>query len=147
MQKILLVGKTGSGKTSLVQSFQGREVVYRKTQAVIFDGVFVDSPGEFLENRRLLPALLTSSTRCNIVALVQDATGTTSPFAPGFAAMFNKRVIGIVTKIDKETSCPERAEEFLHRAGAKEIIKTSAVEKTGLDRLELAFSREELNDV
>ncbi len=109
----------------------------------MFDGIFVDSPGEFLENRRLLPALLTSSTTCNIVVLVQDAAAITSPFSPGFAAMFNKRVIGVVTKIDKESSCSERAEEFLRRAGVKEIIKTSAVEKTGLDRLKLAFSREE----
>ncbi len=142
-----MVGKTGSGKTSLLQSFQGREVVYRKTQAITFDGMFVDSPGEFLENRRLLPALLTSSTNCQIVALVQDATGKTSPFSPGFAAMFNKGVIGIVTKIDEKLSNPERAEEFLRQAGAKEIYKTSAVEKTGLDSLKLAFSREELNDV
>ena len=143
MKKILLVGKTGSGKTSLVQSFQGQDVVYRKTQAIMFDGIFVDSPGEFLENRRLLPALLTSSTNCSIVALVLDATGTSSPFSPGFASMFNKRVIGIVTKTDKELSCPERAEELLRRAGVKEIIRTSAVDKTGLDSLKLAFSREE----
>ncbi len=143
VRKILLVGKTGSGKTSLIQSFQGREVVYRKTQAITFDGIFVDSPGEFLENRRLLPALLTSSTNCNTVALIQDATANSSSFSPGFAAMFNRRVIGIVTKTDKESSCPERAEGFLRRAGVKEIIRTSAVDKTGLDSLKLAFSREE----
>jgi ethanolamine utilization protein EutP len=143
VKKVLLVGKAGSGKTSLIQSLQGHEVVYRKTQAIVFDGIFVDSPGEFLENRRLLPALLTSSTNCQIVALVQDATGTTSSFSPGFASMFNKRVVGIVTKTDKESGCPERAEEFLRRAGVKDIIRTSAVDKTGLDRLKLAFSREE----
>ena len=142
VKRILLVGKTGSGKTSLIQSLQGREVVYRKTQAITFDGVFIDSPGEFLENRRLMPALLTSATRCDVVTLVQDATAKTSSFSPGFAAMFNQRVIGIVTKMDIADSCSERAEEFLRQAGAKEIIKTSAVEKTGLSSLSLAFSRE-----
>ena len=143
MEKILLIGKTGSGKTSLVQRFHRQRVVYRKTQAIMFHGMFIDSPGEFLENRRLLPALLTSATGCRIVALVQDATATTSPFSPGFAAMFKKRIIGIVTKIDKESSCPARAEKFLRRAGVEEIIQTSVVSQEGFDELSLAFSREE----
>jgi len=30
MNKILLIGKTGSGKTSLIQGLQGEDVVYRK---------------------------------------------------------------------------------------------------------------------
>lgn len=142
-----MVGKSGSGKTTLIQSFQGREVVYRKTQAITFDGVFVDSPGEFLENRRFLPALLTSAARCNVVALVQDSTAKNSSFSPGFATLFNKRVIGVVTKTDKNGSCVERAEEFLCKAGVTEIIRTSAVEKTGLNSLKLAFTREESNGV
>jgi len=140
MNKILLIGKTGSGKTSLIQGLKEQKLIYKKTQAITFDGIFVDSPGEFLENRRLYPALMTTSVRCNIVALVQDATGINSVFPPKFASMFKKRIIGVVTKIDKDSSDPERAEKFLRRAGAEEIIRTSAIDKTGLELLQLSFN-------
>lgn len=135
LKKMLLIGKTGSGKTSLIQSLQGQQMVYRKTQAITFSGVFVDSPGEFLENRRLYSALQTSSTGCDVIALVQDATVANTVYPPKFASMFKKRIIGIVTKVDKESSNPERAEKFLRWAGAEEIIWTSALDRTGLERL------------
>ncbi|WP_321391116.1 EutP/PduV family microcompartment system protein [uncultured Desulfuromusa sp.] len=135
MNKVLLIGKTGSGKTTLIQSFLEQKVVFKKTQAITFTGMFVDSPGEFLENRRLYPALLTSSVSCNIVALIQDATAINSVFPPNFSSMFKKRIIGVVTKVDKQSSNPERAEKFLRRAGVAEIIRTSAIDKTGLSQL------------
>jgi ethanolamine utilization protein EutP len=61
--------------------------------------------------------------------------------------MFKKRVIGIITKVDKESSHPDRAEKFLRRAGANEIIRTSAVEKTGFGSLRTAITREELDEI
>ncbi len=140
MKKILLIGKTGSGKTSLIQGLQDQKIIYKKTQAITFNGMFIDSPGEFLENRRLYPALMTSSVGCNIVALVQDATVINSVFPPEFSSMFKKKIIGIVTKVDKESSNPERAEKFLRRAGAEEIIRTSAIDKTGLELLRLSLT-------
>jgi len=139
MKKILLIGKTGSGKTSLIQGLQEQKIVYKKTQAITFNGEFVDSPGEFLENRRLHPALMTSSVKCSIIALVQDSTVINSVFPPKFASMFKKKIIGIVTKVDKDSSDPERAEKFLRRAGAEEIIRTSAIDKTGLELLGLSL--------
>lgn len=141
MNKVLLVGKTGSGKTTLIQCLQEQKIIYKKTQAITFNGMFIDSPGEFLENRRLYPALLTSSVGCNIVALVQDATVINSVFPPKFSSMFKKRIVGIVTKVDKETSNPERAEKFLRRAGAEEIIRTSAIDNTGLQQLKMSLTQ------
>lgn len=140
MKKVLLVGKTGSGKTSLIQGLQDQKIIYKKTQAITFSGIFIDSPGEFLENRRLYPALMTSSVGCSIVALVQDATVINSVFPPNFSSMFKKKIIGIVTKVDKKLSNPERAEKFLRRAGAEIIIRTSAIDKTGLELLRVSLT-------
>jgi len=147
LKKMLLIGKTGSGKTTLIQELQGQEVVYRKTQAITYNGVFIDSPGEFLENRRLYPALQVSSVGCDLIGLVQDATGKNSVFPPKFASMFNKQIIGIVTKVDKESSNPELAEKFLRWAGADEIIRTSALDKTGLDRLRLTLIQDQTDGI
>lgn len=137
MKKMLLVGRPGSGKTSLVQVFHKLDLVYKKTQAITYNGMFVDSPGEFLENRRLHSALLTSSLRCDIVGLVQDSTSRNSLYPPKFAQMFNKPVVGIVTKVDKAESDPEKAERFLTIAGVEEFVRTSAVDKIGIEPLSL----------
>jgi ethanolamine utilization protein EutP len=73
---------------------------------------------------------------CDVVGLVQDASGLNSMFPPGFASMFNnKKIIGIVTKVDKIASDPERAEKFLRWAGAEEIVRTSAIDKIGFEQL------------
>ncbi len=136
---MLLVGKTGSGKTSLIQALLDQELSYRKTQAITFNGTFIDSPGEFLENRRLYSALLASAMTCDVVGLVQDATGRNSHYPPNFASMFKKEMIGIVTKVDKESSNPERAEKFLRWAGVENIVKTSSIDKIGLEQLRLCL--------
>ena len=132
MQKLMLIGKTGCGKTTLSQALQGLELVYRKTQAVRFADWIVDTPGEFIENRRFYSALLASSTSCDIIAFVQDATAPSSIFPPKFAAMFNKPTIGIVAKTDLAQANGERAEKFLRWAGATTIFHTSSLHQTGI---------------
>lgn len=135
MKKILLVGKTGSGKTTLCQAMQGLKLSYRKTQAVQYSDYIIDTPGEFLENRRYYSALLASSIECDLVGLVQDATLQNSVFPPNFASMFSKNVIGIISKTEHEECNIARASKFLHWAGVKEIILTSSLTQLGISEL------------
>lgn len=136
MKKLLLIGKTGSGKTTLSQAIQGLTISYRKTQAVSYSPCIIDTPGEFVENRRYYPALLASSTECDLVGLVQDGTLRNSVFPPNFASMFNKRVIGIISKTEHEECNTARAEKFLRWAGAVDIIHTSSLSQCGISELQ-----------
>ena len=81
MKKTMLVGRTGCGKTTLMQAIQGKELVYRKTQAVGFCSSIIDTPGEFIENRRLYSALMASSVGCDVIGLVHDATSSPEYFS------------------------------------------------------------------
>lgn len=136
MKKLLLIGKTGSGKTTLSQALQGLTITYRKTQAVSYSPCIIDTPGEFVENRRYYSALLASSTGCDLVGLVQDGTLRNSVFPPKFASMFNKKVIGIISKTEHEHCNVARAEKFLRWAGAEEIIHTSSLSHCGISELQ-----------
>ena len=134
-KKMMLIGESGVGKTTLIQVLSGEGFSAKKTQAVEFCGRFIDTPGEFLENRRFYPALITSSVDCDVVAMVQDATRISSLFPPQFSTIFTRKVIGIVTKVDVEGCNVDRAERFLANAGVKEIIRASSMTNIGLDIL------------
>ena len=132
-QNVLIAAPTGSGKTTLTQAVEGRELSYRKTQAVSYSPQIVDTPGEFVENRRLYSNLVVTANTCNIVGFVQDATAIQSIFPPRFATMFTqKQVVGIITKTDLEAGDIRRAEKFLDWAGAKQILVTSSVDRSGI---------------
>ncbi len=132
MKKIMFIGKSGCGKTSLTQALHGQDITYLKTQAVKYNGMVVDTPGEFAENRRFYSALMVSATKADIIGFVQDATARVSIFPPKFATMFKKEVIGIISKTDLDGGDIERSERFLKLAGAGTILETSAVEKIGV---------------
>lgn len=135
MKKIIFIGKSGCGKTTLSQAIHGLDFNYKKTQAICYAGNIVDTPGEFLENRRFYSALMVSSSNCDIIGLVQDSTAATSIFPPNFTSMFNKKVIGIISKTGLKGSDIIRSERFLRRAGVKQIIETSSLESIGIQNL------------
>ncbi len=133
LKKLMLVGKSGSGKTTLIQVLTGQDVRYRKTQAADYCNSIIDTPGEYLENRGLFSALIALSSDSSTVALIQDASQVESIYPPLFAAMFSRRVIGIITKTDLVEGEPEKAEDILRQAGVRTILKTSSTKKSGLE--------------
>ena len=138
MRKIIFAGSTGSGKTTLCQHLHGQEMVYKKTQAVEHFEQAIDTPGECLENRYLYKMLLVSSVDADVIGLVQDCTKEESYFPPGFATMFTKPVIGIVTKVEMAHSDEVivKARDHLQAAGAERIFEVSSKENIGMEELQ-----------
>ena len=55
--KIMLIGPSAAGKTTLIQRLIDEEIKYDKTQAVEYIGNFIDTPGEYMQQSqgRLFP--------------------------------------------------------------------------------------------
>lgn len=134
--KILLIGGTGAGKTSLKQKLQRQALSYRKTQVLEFSDLFIDCPGEYLEIPRYYHVLIDASHRAAEVWALQDATRSRSYYPPNFASVFTKPVVGIVTKIDRAEAAPAKAEDYLRLAGLKgPLYRVSALDGAGVDSL------------
>lgn len=134
MAKMMLVGKTSVGKTSLVQALNNENLCYKKTQATEYYVDFVDLPGEYLENPRFYNAIVTMSYDVDIIALVQDVDCDQTYLPPHFGDMFNIPVIGIITKMDllNDPAQLEHTRQNLIQAGAKQLFEVSNITCEGL---------------
>lgn len=138
-RNMILVGKSQSGKTTLTQYLTNQQLSYHKTQAVeIVAGQFIDTPGEFLEQRGFYGALSVTAAGADVIVLVQSAVEDGSMFAPGFGLMFyGKPVIGIVTKIDLANEEQiNQAEWYLMNAGVSICFRVSCINGQGMTKLD-----------
>ncbi|MBQ3226269.1 MAG: ethanolamine utilization protein EutP [Clostridia bacterium] len=129
MKKIILMGRSECGKTSLTQAMRGETVTYKKTQYINHYDVIIDTPGEYAENHHLARALALYAYEADVVGFLLSATEPYSLYSPNCTSMANREVIGIVTQIDQPNANPERAERWLRLTGCKTVYHTSA--KTG----------------
>lgn len=135
MKRVMLIGETRVGKSSLIGALSSTTFKSHRAMAVEYHEGFINTPGEFLENHRFFTALITASADAEIIFMVLDATRTTSLFPPGGGAVFNRQVVGIITKIDLPGADTARAERFLRNTGARQIVRTSTATGEGLDEL------------
>ena len=139
MGRIIFIGKTGSGKTTLCQKLNELELKYKKTQSIELYDNAIDTPGEYIENRNLYSALMVTAVDAEIIGLVYDATEEESYIPPNFSCAFCKEVIGIITKINQVSNPKrlDRAVETLRNAGASKIFKIDTIDDVGvIDLLE-----------
>lgn len=135
MKKIILVGRSESGKTTLAQVLKGKKPRYHKTQYINYHDVIIDTPGEYAENKELARALALYSYEADVVGLLLDATEQFSLYSPCCTAQANREVVGIVTKIDHKDANPERAERWLRLAGCEKVFLVSAYTGEGIENL------------
>ncbi|WP_207707285.1 EutP/PduV family microcompartment system protein [Crassaminicella thermophila] len=135
MKKIMLMGRTGSGKTTLAQTINQLSKDYKKTQTMEYYNNILDTPGEYIENVRFYNALITASFDCDVIGLVQDCTDDRCIFPPNFAYVFNKPTIGIITKIDMNDKTIDWVQACLYEAGVDKIFCVSAFDGTGIEEI------------
>ena len=143
MRKIILMGRSECGKTTLRQALNGEKLHYHKTQYVNHFQVVIDTPGEYAENQSLGRALALYSYEADVVGLLISATDNYSLFPPCVTASATRPVIGIVTQIDRPGARPDLAQMWLELAGCKDIFLVSAYTGEGIDKILEYLSRED----
>lgn len=145
MKKIIFMGRSEAGKTTLTQAMKGEKIRYHKTQYINNFDVIIDTPGEYLQTARLGHALALYAYEADVVGLLLSATESYSLYPPCITCMVNREVVGIVTKIDEPKANVERAEKWLRLTGCKTIFKVNS--KTGEGVAEILEHLREDGDV
>lgn len=133
MRKIILMGRSECGKTTLRQALNGEKLHYHKTQYINHFQVVIDTPGEYAENQTLGRALALYSYEADVVGLLISATDSYSLYPPCVTASSTRPVIGIVTQIDQPDANREQAAAWLRLAGCQEIFFVSSYTGEGVD--------------
>lgn len=132
----MLVGPVGVGKTSLIHALKQNQTKADKTSSICFYDGAIDTPGEYAQIPRFYSALLVTAVEAEAVLIVQDATQMRPTLPPGFAGMFSRPVVGVVTKIDLPSANQERATACLAQVGVRHpVFFVSSVTGQGVAEL------------
>ena len=142
MRKIIFIGRSEAGKTTLTQALKGETITYHKTQYVNNFDMIIDTPGEYAETKTLGGALAVYSYEADVVGLLLSAIEPYSLYPPCVCSICNREVIGIVTKIDHHLAEPQQAAEWLRIAGCDKVFFVSAYTGEGLAEL-MEYLKEE----
>ena len=121
MRKIMFVGRSESGKTTIMQAMKGKPITYHKTQYVNNFDVIIDTPGEYAETKQLSGALAVYGCEADIIGLLMSAIEPFSLYPPNVVSVSNREVVGV--------------------AGCKKIFFTSAYTGEGIAEI-LSYLKE-----
>lgn len=149
MKKIMLVGKSGCGKTTLSQRLMDMPVEYKKTQAIeVVGSDIMDTPGEYMERKEFYKALIVSSVDADVILMLQSCVDEQFTFSPRMGSMFNRPMIGVVTKTDLAESPSQisTAEELLQLAGVEKTFQVGFGCEDGVSSLRDFLCKEEIEN-
>lgn len=142
MRKIIFMGRSECGKTSLTQAMRGETITYHKTQYVNAFDVIIDTPGEYAECARLAGALAVYACEADVVGLMLSSIEPYSLYPPCVTGLSPREVVGIVTKIDHRDANIRQASRWLRLAGCQKIFYVSAYTGEGIPEL-LSYLKED----
>lgn len=146
MRKLVLMGRSEAGKTTLTQALRGEEIHYYKTQYVNNYESVIDTPGEYAQSHRLGKALALYTYEADVVGILVAANEPYSLFPPNVTCQANRECIGIVTKIDLPNANIPLADRWLQIAGCKKIFHVNSIKGVGVPEI-LEYLKEEKDKV
>lgn len=129
MRKIILIGRSECGKTTLTQALKGERIRYHKTQYVNRFDVIIDTPGEYIQTKNLGSAIAMYTFEADVVGMLIGAHEPYSLYPPAVTPVANRPVIGIVTQINHPNANTALAEHWLRLAGCEKVFMVDS--KTG----------------
>lgn len=132
-KRLMLIGRSEAGKTTLTQALRGTPIEYEKTQSISMDSLLIDTPGEYIQTKNFGTALAIYSYEADVIGLLLSADEPYSLYSPCITCMTTKEVIGIITKIDHKNANVQNAENWLKLAGCKNIFKVNSLANQGID--------------
>jgi len=132
MKKLILMGRSQAGKTTLTQALRGEEIHYYKTQDIHNYESVIDTPGEYAQSHRLGKALALYTYEADVVGILVASNEPYSLFPPNVTSQANRECIGIITKIDVPDANVDQAERWLQNAGCKVIFKVNSLTGEGV---------------
>ena len=99
-KRLMLVGRSEAGKTTLTQALEHRKIGYETTQALRMNSMRIDTPGEDIQTKQLGTALAIYSYEADVIGLLLSATEPFSLFSPNITCMTTKEVVENKKKID-----------------------------------------------
>ena len=142
MKKLILVGRSEAGKTTLRQALKGEKIHYHKTQYVNRFDAIIDTPGEYIQSKNLAAGLAMYTFEADVVGLMMSAIEPYSLVSPCCTVCANREVIGIVTKINHPYARVDMAEMWLRLAGCQKIFFVDSKTGEGVWKI-LDYLREE----
>ncbi len=142
MKKIILVGRSEAGKTTLTQALKGETIHYHKTQYVNRFDVIIDTPGEYLQTKEMGSALAMYTFEADVVGILINACEPFSLYPPAVTPVCNRDVIGIITHIDSKHADLPQAHRWLELAGCRTVFEVDSTTGEGVSDI-LEYLRED----
>lgn len=119
-KRIMLIGPTGCGKTTLAHALDGTERPLRRTQDIIYGPKTIDTPGAYVENTWMYSHLIATAQNASHILILVDQSRRLEVYSPGFASSFTKPVVGVITKTDLALENEHYGVQVLQRTGITE---------------------------
>lgn len=135
-KRIMVVGPTQAGKSTLTNMLNDSARLLKKTQDVIYGKNTIDTPGSYIENASMYKYLIATAQAASHVLILVDQSRPIEVYPPSFAKSFTCPVIGVITKTDLAPENTNLCIEQLKRIGIYEpYFRISLQDSAGVKAL------------